>query len=313
VYDEVNMGGQLNFTYPSGAKTACVEVTRTNYGGGNVSAVCGVTPSSSLIVCADFGGGVMCESDTGYYNGTTCSSGVPNTVPDSPQTCDVGDMWCRNPSGGACAAGFSGATFNGQSICAKTGQPINAVPQPQSPAAPPDPSDVTTPRTVTPAPRTGETGDPNQRTVVGVGPGGTSVNGSGPAGTGGTGSGTGDKVSCGLPDTPKCKIDETGTPDGKSAYASATSAIDGVEKAVTDTATKAGSADGKNATLGVSFGIPSGCTNPPAIVLPGTGTSFVPDFCQYQSRVHDLMSIVWLFFTSIGCVGMVRRTITGGG
>lgn len=300
--------GADGLTYPSGQKTVCSEVGFAGESG-PVSDKCVVVPTGSIIVCADVvgGGGSQCYSETARYTGARCGSASDMPV-ETVTSCDSGDLWCRNPTGGACAAGFTGATFGNESLCIKTGESINAVPQPRSPAAPPRAADVEDPPELSdPSEQTGEETDPNDRTVVGIGEESTGINGAGP---GGGGSGE-DIITCGLPDSPPCKIDETGTPTGADADTEAkagitteagklTTALEGVIAGT-------GAAD---RSWGFSISFPSTC------VPFNVGTSrwgfFAVDFCDFQDQAHDIMSLVWIASTIFLCIGMVFRAINAG-
>jgi hypothetical protein len=114
-----------------------------------------------------------------------------------------------------------------------------------------------------------------------------------------------DPITCGLPNTPACKIDETGTP---------TTAT--IPKAEVDSAK--GDALGKITDIGTiqapawtwSFALPSNCS--PITVGPFLTQSVVVDLCQYQAMIHDLVALIWAAFTVWACVGMVGRTFATG-
>jgi hypothetical protein len=112
---------------------------------------------------------------------------------------------------------------------------------------------------------------------------------------------------CGYPGGPACKIDEEGTPtDGDLTQAGATR-DDGfaqIEALPGDLLSAAPDTD-----WGLSFGFPVGCTNPPALVMTfAGGRSLEADLCQHESAIHAVMSFLWLLFTAVGCVAMVRQT-----
>lgn len=113
-----------------------------------------------------------------------------------------------------------------------------------------------------------------------------------------------DIETCGLPGTPPCKIDETGTPN--TATPLPTQDLDQAKDSLI----------GKFGDLGIpapewtwSFSFPSGCS---VIALP----AFAPwltqiDVCQFQPVVHDLMSLAWIAATIFGCVAMVGAALRG--
>jgi len=114
-----------------------------------------------------------------------------------------------------------------------------------------------------------------------------------------------DPITCGLPGTPPCKIDETGTPKTGS-----------ISKAELDAAKASGLA--KITEIGSiqapawswTFSLPTGCT--PVTVGPFLSQSVVVDLCQYQSLIHDLAALIWVAFTIWACVGMAGRAFSAG-
>jgi len=112
-------------------------------------------------------------------------------------------------------------------------------------------------------------------------------------------------ITCGLPNTPPCKIDETGTP---------TTAT--IPKAEVDAAKDSGLS--KITDLGSiqapawswTFSLPTGCTA--VTVGPFLSQSVVVDLCQYQSLIHDLAALIWVAFTLWACVGMAGRAFSAG-
>jgi hypothetical protein len=159
--------------------------------------------------------------------------------------------------------------------------------------------------------------------VTGVGSGASPGQGSNsaPPSSGSTppSGGTGGSVeievnTCGLPGEPPCKIDETGTPTGAGADASSRSSVetesakltDGIAGAVTGT----GAPNASTSFFG-SLSFPTNCT-PFSVGNSRWGTHTV-NFCAFQPIVHDLMSIVWVFFTILASLSMVFRTMNTSG
>jgi hypothetical protein len=152
---------------------------------------------------------------------------------------------------------------------------------------------------------------------VTVGPGGSVGTGNnssgGSTGTGSTGPIEVDVETCGLPGTPPCKIDETGTPTGTGAYSASDTAADtardalkGVPNTIIEGLTTA------NTSWGFSIGLPTGCTNPPSLTIPRWHLDYTLDLCAHQTSIHKVMSFLWAFLTVVGVLGMVRRTIAAG-
>jgi len=114
-----------------------------------------------------------------------------------------------------------------------------------------------------------------------------------------------DPITCGLPNTPPCKIDETGTPttaDISKAEVDASKA-EGLAK-ITDIASIQAPA------WSWSFQLPTSCST--ISVGPFLTQTVVVDLCQYQSMIHDLVGLIWAAFTVWACVGMVGRTFATG-
>jgi len=114
-----------------------------------------------------------------------------------------------------------------------------------------------------------------------------------------------DPITCGLPTTPPCKIDESGTPK-----------TGDISKAEVDAAK--GSALGKITEIGAiqapawtwSFSLPTSCQA--MTVGPFLSQTVTVDLCAYQAMIHDLVSLIWASFTVWACVGMVGRTFATG-
>lgn len=129
----------------------------------------------------------------------------------------------------------------------------------------------------------------------------------GPGGGGGGGSGTGDVITCGLPDTPKCKIDETGTPTGEGAFDGVGGQVDGAASTHEGVISGWGSNTGNKPEWTWAFALPTGCN---ALTLTGFGLSV--NVCQFQAPIHDLLSLCWIVATIFGCTALVFRTINAG-
>lgn len=112
---------------------------------------------------------------------------------------------------------------------------------------------------------------------------------------------------CGLPGTPPCKIDETGTPSAQTADQSK------LQQHETTLKGKLGEIEGKAAPeWSWTFALPTSCS----AFSMGAGYALLGlptvDVCQWQSIIHDLMSMVWVIATVWGCITMVGRTIQTG-
>lgn len=118
----------------------------------------------------------------------------------------------------------------------------------------------------------------------------------------------GEDLECGLPDTPACRIDETGTPeppddDGESRF------WELVPQCLQD--------DWKSCfpefpDVNWTFSFPSGCSPISLGAFEDVGFSSV-DLCQFQSTIHDLMSMVWAAAGLFGAVALISRRPGNGG
>ena len=112
------------------------------------------------------------------------------------------------------------------------------------------------------------------------------------------------QITCGLPDTPACKIDEGGTPDPVEKPA-----VDDVDqKLLTPKRIAEGDHGGifpTMPTISWGFALPSTCG---VISLP----AFAPfltgiDLCQFQPTFHSIMGIVWVVGGLFGAIGVFWR------
>lgn len=259
-----------------------------------------------ITMCGDYGSGVACYSDTTYGLGVECTT--ETFVPDTPTTCDAGDLWCKNTSG-TCASGFIAGTFNGENLCVKVGETVTVTPRAVS-ALDPVPTTPAPPASLPGSSGSSSSVPTDGGTVIAIGARAGTVGGAGGGtGTGAGSGGTGEDVECGLPGMPPCKIDETGTPtsgnfsDGTTKLGEAVDAMKGV-------ATEAGKTTGRDTGWKISFGTPSGCTNPAPIVLPHV--TWQPNLCAYETEIHAVMSFLWILLTLGSCLSMIRSTATGG-
>lgn len=110
-------------------------------------------------------------------------------------------------------------------------------------------------------------------------------------------------ITCGLPGTPACKLDESGTvPNAGSTYDPTKTAID-TAKASADAAI-GGAASIAAPSWSFSFQLPTGCA-PYVTGIKGV----VLNVCQYQPTIHGLLSLIWAAATAFAMIGMVGRTI----
>lgn len=110
------------------------------------------------------------------------------------------------------------------------------------------------------------------------------------------------QITCGLPDTPACKINETGTP-----AAVAATALDPAGDPIADLRSIVANPVVAPVAFTWSFQLPSSCG---PIPVPGFAQHVDPiDICAYQPIIHDLMSLCWLLAGVIGSWGMLSRAM----
>jgi hypothetical protein len=138
-----------------------------------------------------------------------------------------------------------------------------------------------------------------------------------PGGTGGTPGGTttspgaGGNVeikTCGLPGTPPCKIDESGTPapPTQNPQGDAAGAISSWKTCLLAPTTCFPALP----SLNWGFTFPSSCAPIPTPAFAPFLTQV--DVCQFQPIIHDLLSMVWAACGLFAAVGMVGRDARGG-
>lgn len=114
-------------------------------------------------------------------------------------------------------------------------------------------------------------------------------------------------ITCGLPSTPPCKIDETGTPEADPQKTQADS--DNIFAEIKNCVLNPSQCLPALPSLNWGFSLPSGCTAIPFDTLVGTVIQI--DMCQYQPMIHELMSMVWAAAGLFFATGMVFRSAVG--
>lgn len=130
------------------------------------------------------------------------------------------------------------------------------------------------------------------------GEGGSGGNG----GSGGTGGG-----SCGGPGQSPCKIDETGTPDGKGLFDRLTEALDSLANGIQAGVDSATSGDGKDTRISLGFQRPDATCTDPSVDVPVLGRSFSIPICQYISMIGMGFDALWSVFFIFAVMGLVSR------
>lgn len=124
-----------------------------------------------------------------------------------------------------------------------------------------------------------------------------------PDGSTSTTTGAPEIETCGLPGTPACRIDETGTP----AAPPDTSAQDG-DAIVRDTREAVTNPDTffpQLPPINWTFALPSGCSVIPTPAFSPALDSV--DICQFQPMFHDLMGVVWVLGGLFGAIRLFWR------
>lgn len=263
---------------------------------------------------------------------------VPGSSPDTNYTCDGScevimvdvtscDTNTEPSSNGYYKQSCSYEFETTGNTCTQSNLPASPDNAPPLPPGVPDPNpnpDGGDPTGNNNPENTGDNGtDPSDPTGEGTGSGGTGSNkdpdacsaaqiaaGTCTGSSGGGGAAPGDRTSddpatCGGPGQPLCQVDinETGTPDGDAQRDLMESHGDKITDLVKDDGTywtgvkkylqKSAS---ELVSLNWSFALPTGCTP----FNMGSGYGFSIDMCQYQSVIHDLMSLVWVMATVFG-------------
>ena len=110
-------------------------------------------------------------------------------------------------------------------------------------------------------------------------------------------------ITCGLPDTPKCQIDELDTPAPKEDTAK--DDVEAKAKPLDDFIKNPEAVLPQLPTINWAFQLPSGCA---PIALP----AFDPwlqeiDVCSFQPLFHDVMSFVWIIGGLFGAISIFWR------
>lgn len=115
----------------------------------------------------------------------------------------------------------------------------------------------------------------------------------------------GEDLECGLPDTPACRIDETGTPETVPELEDPQQQADDVYKPLADIVEDPESFWPELPEFNWAFQLPTGCgvINIPAFEPWITAV----DVCQFQPIFHDIMSVVWVMGGLFGAIGLFWR------
>ncbi len=145
------------------------------------------------------------------------------------------------------------------------------------------------------------------------GPGSAAGNGKKPDGTTTKPTEGKEQQACGAPGQPKCRIDETGVPDGKGAYDKADKGLDEIDAKRKEMSDGVKSTSDKDTSWGIvpSWLQHSGCTPWDLGTLPiGPGVPIQVDVCRVMPYVEAIMSFMWAAVTFLATLHMVFRVTT---
>ena len=114
----------------------------------------------------------------------------------------------------------------------------------------------------------------------------------------------GEDLECGLPGTPPCKIDESGTPGTDEAnFDKGNEEIERFKSALLETVQA--KLDEISHSWSFTFAFPTGCA--PLSFDTKVGPVVAIDMCQYQETIHSLMSMIWAAAGVFGAIGIFLR------
>ena len=121
-----------------------------------------------------------------------------------------------------------------------------------------------------------------------------------------------EQQACGAPGQPKCRIDETGTPDGKSAFDSSKDKLNSEFDKLTTELDKIKSSDGKDTSWGVmpSWIQTGGCSPWNLGTIPYIDKQITIDICAIKPYVDGVMNFLWALGTFFAVISMVFRVTT---
>jgi len=111
-------------------------------------------------------------------------------------------------------------------------------------------------------------------------------------------------ITCGLPNTPPCKIDETGTPTAPAN--TSTADANGIFAGILTCVTTPSSCLPALPDMNWSFSLPTSCAPIPLSGFEAYSVNSV-DICPYQTTIHDLMSLLWAAAGLFGAVSIIFK------
>jgi hypothetical protein len=124
-----------------------------------------------------------------------------------------------------------------------------------------------------------------------------------------------EQQACGAPGQPKCRIDETGTPDGKGVFDKAKSDMDAEWDKKKTELDKFMNGSDKDTSWGVmpSWLHTGGCSPWSLGTLPVINVQINVDICPIKNVVDAVMSFIWAVGTFFAVTSLVFRTTTQSG
>lgn len=121
---------------------------------------------------------------------------------------------------------------------------------------------------------------------------------------------------CGTPGRPKCQIDETGTPEGKTVYQTESTKVDTAFDDMQTKLTTVTSQDGKDTSWGwspTSWFSAGQCEPFDFGEMPTLNMNLAFDVCPHLQKAQELLSFMWVLSTIGVILAMVWETVNSQG
>lgn len=113
------------------------------------------------------------------------------------------------------------------------------------------------------------------------------------------------QITCGLPNTPACRIDETGMPDKPAVDAAMKKTPTEIQKDIDDITKNPAGFFPAFPTLNWAFALPTGCAQIPTPAFAPAMTQI--DVCTFQPMFHDVMTVVWMLGGLFGAISLFMK------
>lgn len=121
-----------------------------------------------------------------------------------------------------------------------------------------------------------------------------------------------DLKTCGLPGNPACKIDESGTPDGKGYSSDATGKLGSDWDKLDGLLSSIQNKGDKDTSWSMPSWLPaSSCTAWNLGTLPVVNVAITVDLCPLKTMIDGVISFFWLVGTFMAVLGMVSNVMMG--